>query len=71
MSYQKYKEVIKATNVARRNAIKVLIDNHRDEFDQLYVEAATTMGLNPTKIKAQVKRVELERTTPPSSVEEG
>lgn len=70
MSYEKYKETIKATNVARRSAIKILIDNHRDEFDQLYLTEANLMGLNPTKIKAQVKRT-LIVLDEPQSVSEG
>lgn len=54
--YEKYKDTIKATNIARRNAIKVLIANHRQEFDEIYLVEATKKGLNPTKIKAQVER---------------
>jgi hypothetical protein len=61
MSYQKYKENIKATNVARRAAIRVLIDNHREEFDNLYIEEAKKHGLNPTKIESQVRKTELAR----------
>lgn len=64
MSYQKYKETIKATNVARRNAVKVLIDNHRDEFDKLYLVEASKSGLNPTKTKAQISRVEASKEVP-------
>ncbi len=60
-SYQKYKENIKATNVARRSAIRVLIENHREEFDNIYIEEALKHGLNPTKITSQVKRVELAK----------
>jgi hypothetical protein len=60
-SYQKYKENIKATNVARRSAIRVLIENHREEFDNIYLEEARKIGLNPTKIEAQVKKVELAK----------
>ncbi len=58
MSYEKYKETIKATNEARRSAVRELINNHRQEFDQLYVAEATKIGLNPTKIVAQLKRAE-------------
>ena len=58
MSYQKYKETIKATNEARRDAVRVLIDNHREEFDAIYLEKATARGLNPTKIASQVKKLE-------------
>ena len=56
MSYEKYKEVIKATNVARREAVKVLIENHREEFDNLYLEVARNHGLNPKKIESQIRR---------------
>ena len=52
-TYEKYKEVIKATNVARREAVKMLIENHRAEFDELYIQTATQMGLNPKKIVSQ------------------
>ena len=55
-SYQKYKESIKKTNVARRAAIRTLIENHRAEFDNLYLEEAKKFGLNPIKIQAQVKK---------------
>lgn len=58
MSYEKYKDTIKATNTARRNAVKKLIDLHRQEFDQLYLIEAQAIGLNPSKIKAQVLRTE-------------
>lgn len=58
MSYQKYKESIKETNKARRLAVRRLIANHRKEFDLLYLEEATQMGLNPTKTMAQIKKVE-------------
>lgn len=61
MSYEKYKENIKATNEARRAAVRLLINNHREEFDELYVYEAHKRGLNPTKITAQIKRVEAER----------
>ena len=61
MSYQKYKETIKATNEARRDAVRVLIDNHREEFDAIYLVKAKERGLNPTKIASQVKRVELAK----------
>lgn len=60
-SYQKYKDSIKQTNVARRSAVRVLIDNHREEFDALYIEEAKKLGLNPTKIEAQIKKVELKK----------
>lgn len=63
MSYQKYKETIKKTNEARRSAVRVLIENHREEFDAIYLEKAKTYGLNPTKIASQVKRVELAKKT--------
>lgn len=63
MSYQKYKETIKATNEARRDAVRVLIDNHRDEFDAIYLDKARARGLNPTKIASQVKKVELAKKT--------
>lgn len=59
MSYQKYKETIKATNEARRDAVRVLIDNHREEFDAIYLEKAKARGLNPTKIAASIKKAEL------------
>lgn len=58
MSYQKYKDAIKATNNARRLATRRLIANHRKEFDLLYLEEATKMGLNPTKTRAQVTKGE-------------
>lgn len=61
MSYQKYKETIKQTNEARRDAVRVLIDNHREEFDAIYLDKAKARGLNPTKIASQVKRVELAK----------
>lgn len=61
MSYQKYKETIKSTNEARRAAVRVLIDNHRQEFDEIYLVKAKERGLNPTKIASQVKKVELEK----------
>lgn len=60
-SYEKYKDTIKVTNEARRSAVRVLINNHREEFDALYVEEANKRGLNPTKIVAQIKRVEMQR----------
>lgn len=56
MSYAKYREVINATNMARRAAIKTLIDRHREEFNGLYLVEAEKLGLNPTKIQAKVKR---------------
>lgn len=52
-NYQKYKENIKETNKARREAVKVLIANHRDEFDEIYLEKAKEFGLNPTKTISQ------------------
>jgi hypothetical protein len=64
MSYQKYKETIKATNVARREAVKVLIDKHRDEFDQLYLTEASKIGLTPTKTRAKVIRVAESKLVP-------
>lgn len=60
MSYEKYKDVIKTTNVARRAAIRTLIENHRDEFDALYIAEAEARGLNPTKIRAKIERVEIK-----------
>ena len=57
-TYQKYKENIKQTNEARRAAVRVLIANHREEFDALYLAQAEVLGLNPTKIKAKVKQAE-------------
>lgn len=56
MSYEKYKESIKATNEARRAAVRTLIENHRKEFDNLYVEEAHKRGLNPVKIVGQLER---------------
>lgn len=61
MSYEKYKDTIKATNVARREAVKLLIENHREEFDNLYIEVADRHGLNPSKIKSQVTRSQLKK----------
>jgi hypothetical protein len=61
MSYQKYKETIKATNEARRAAVRVLIDNHREEFDAIYLVKAKERGLNPTKIASQVKKVQMAK----------
>jgi hypothetical protein len=61
MSYQKYKETIKSTNEARRDAVRVLIDNHREEFDAIYLEKARARGLNPTKIASAVKKVALAK----------
>lgn len=55
-TYQRYKEAIKATNAARRAATKVLINNHRTEFDLLYVEEATRRGLNPSKTLGHLSR---------------
>ena len=57
-TYQKYKENIKQTNEARRAAVRVLITNHRDEFDALYLVQAEMRGLNPTKIKSKLKQAE-------------
>lgn len=56
MSYEKYKESIVLTNKARREAVKVLIANHREEFDGIYVEIAKNHGLNPTKTISQQER---------------
>jgi hypothetical protein len=56
MSYQKYKVTIKATNEARRSAIRVLITRHQDEFDALYLEEAIKCGLNPTKVTSRVSK---------------
>lgn len=56
MSYEKYKDTIKVTNTARRAAVKILIDKHRAEFDELYLSEAEKRGLNPTKIKAKAAR---------------
>lgn len=56
MSYEKYKDSIKKTNVARRAAVKILINNHRAEFDELYVQQAKEHGLNPVKIAGQIKK---------------
>ena len=61
MSYEKYKVTIKATNEARRDAVRVLIDMHRDEFDAIYLVKARERGLNPTKIASQVKKVEVAK----------
>lgn len=61
MSYQKYKETIKATNEARRAAVRVLIDNHREEFDAIYLVKAKERGLNPTKIASQIKKGEMAK----------
>jgi hypothetical protein len=55
-NYQKYKVNIKETNKARREAVKVLIANHREEFDVIYVEIAKNHGLNPTKTISQQER---------------
>lgn len=60
-SYQKYKDSIKTTNIARRAAVRTLIDNHREEFDALYIDEATKRGLNPTKIASQIKKTELQK----------
>lgn len=57
-NYQKYKESIKDTNKARREAIKILVANHRAEFDNLYLEQAKQFGLNPTKTLAQQDKSE-------------
>lgn len=61
MSYEKYKDTIKATNEARRTAIRELINAHRAEFDEIYIRVATERGLNPTKIVAQVAKAAAER----------
>ena len=56
--YEKYKDVIKTTNQARRAAIARLIDAHRADFDDLYLEEARARGLNPTKIEGMRKKAE-------------
>jgi hypothetical protein len=60
MSYQKYKETIKLTNEARRAAVRVLINQHREEFNELYFTEATKCGLNPTKIAAQIEKTRVQ-----------
>lgn len=70
MSYQKYKETIKQTNEARRAAVRVLIDNHRQEFDEIYLVKAKERGLNPTKIASQVKKVELAKEVEETEITE-
>ena len=55
MHYEKYKDRIKKTNEARRAAARVLITNHREEFDLIYLEKAKEYGLNPAKTAAQIK----------------
>lgn len=56
MSYQKYRENIIKTNKARREAIKVLIDRHKEEFDFIYQYEANKLGLNTTKINSRITR---------------
>lgn len=58
--YQKYKDAIKETNKARRLAIRRLIENHRQEFDTLYVEEAQKQGLNPTKTQNKLEKVDAD-----------
>lgn len=58
--YQKYKDAIKQTNKARRVAIRRLIELHREEFDQLYVEEANKHGLNPTKTQNKLEKADNE-----------
>lgn len=58
MSYEKYKDTIKATNEARRAAVKELIDRHREEFNSLYIAEAETRGLNPSKIRGEIERAQ-------------
>jgi len=57
-TYTKYKENIKQTNEARRAAVRRLINAHRDEFDELYLDEAIARGLNPTKIRSKMKKAE-------------
>lgn len=57
MSYEKYKDTIKATNKARRDALKLLVLNHQEEFDDIYREVAKNLyHLNTTKVDARVSR---------------
>lgn len=56
MSYQKHKASIIATNKARREAVKILITNHQDEFDKLYQETAVKYGLNTTKVNSRIEK---------------
>lgn len=57
-NYDKYKDVIKTTNQARRAALARLADAHRAEFQDLYLEEARARGLNPTKIERAKAKAE-------------
>lgn len=57
-NYEKYKEVIKTTNAARRAALSRLAKEHEAEFRALYLEEARARGLNPTKIERLVRKEE-------------
>lgn len=58
-NYEKYKEVIKTTNVARRAALSRLAKLHEEEFRVLYVEEAKARGLNPTKTERMQKKADV------------
>jgi hypothetical protein len=49
-NYEKYKDVIRETNAARRAALLRLSEAHLDEYQTLYLEEALARGLKPTKI---------------------
>lgn len=57
-NYEKYKDVIKTTNAARRAALARLAKEHEEEFRNLYLEEARARGLNPTKTERLQKKSE-------------
>lgn len=59
-NYEKYKDMIRVTNAARRAALKRLADMQPDVYKQFYIEEAKARGLNPTKIERMTKRASAE-----------
>lgn len=55
-NYDKYRDVIRLTNQARRAALARLAETHKTEFQNLYLEEARARGLKPTKVERALKK---------------
>ncbi len=59
---EKHRDQVKAGNKARAAALKRLVQLHRGDYDRIYAEEATKLGISPaaTRRRARIERLKQE-----------